>query len=99
MAFLDKLGQVANKVGEAASDAADLGKAKGKMVLEKGKLNDAYQALGKAVYEATQAGEALNAESLKALLDEVSAHLSAITELEGAAASAKAEFKSDVKSK
>lgn len=98
MAFLDKLGQVANKVGEAAGDAADLGKAKGKLVLEKGKLSDAYQALGKAVFEATKAGEALNAESLKALVAEVASHLDVVKTLEEAAESAKAEFKNDVKS-
>ena len=40
MAFLDKLGQVANKVGEVAGDTFDYGKAKGKIVLEKGKIKD-----------------------------------------------------------
>ena len=45
MAFLDKLGQVANKVGEVAGDTFDYGKAKGKIVLEKGKIKDEFQTL------------------------------------------------------
>ena len=97
MAFLDKLGQVANKVGEAAGDAADLGKAKGKIVLEKGKVTDGYQALGQYVYEAYQAGNGFDDEALAKLVDEISTHLQAIDLLEKDAAAAKAEFKNDVK--
>ncbi len=37
VAFIDKLGQVANKVGEVAGDTFDYSKAKGKAVLEKGR--------------------------------------------------------------
>ena len=98
MAFLDKLGQVANKVGEAASDAADLGKAKGKIVMEKGKVTDGYQALGQYVYEAVIAGNAFDEEAMKKFTDEISAHLKAIELLEADAEAAKSEFKSDIKS-
>ena len=44
MAFMDKLGQMANKVGEVAGDTFDYGKAKGKVVLEKGKIKDVKEA-------------------------------------------------------
>lgn len=46
MAFMDKLGQMANKVGEVAGDTFDYGKAKGKVVLEKGKIKDVKEAMG-----------------------------------------------------
>ena len=44
MAFMDKLGQIANKVGDVAGDTFDYGKAKGKIVLEKGKIKDIKEA-------------------------------------------------------
>ena len=50
MAFIDKLGQMANKVGEVAGDTFDYGKAKGKIVLEKGKIKDVKEAIGDYVY-------------------------------------------------
>ena len=40
MAFMDKLGQIANKVGDVAGDTLDYSKAKGKAVLERGKIKD-----------------------------------------------------------
>ena len=46
MAFMDKLGQEANKVGEVAGDTFDYGKAKGKIVLEKGKIKDIKEEIG-----------------------------------------------------
>ena len=98
MAFLDKLGQVANKVGEAASDAADLGKAKGKIVMEKGKVTDGYQALGQYVYEAYQAGNGFDDEALAKFVEEIKGHLHAIELLEADAEAAKSEFKNDIKS-
>ena len=49
MAFMDKLGQIANKVGDVAGDTLDYGKAKGKIVLEKGKIKDAKEARGNYV--------------------------------------------------
>lgn len=52
MAFMDKLGQMANKVGEVAGDTFDYGKAKGKVVLEKGKIKDVKEAMGDYVYDA-----------------------------------------------
>ena len=45
MAFMDKLGQIANKVGDVAGDTFDYGKAKGKIVLEKGKIKDIKEAI------------------------------------------------------
>ena len=51
MAFIDKLGQMANKVGEVAGDTFDYGKAKGKIVLEKGKIKDVKEAIGDYVYK------------------------------------------------
>ena len=67
MAFLDKLGQVAGKVGEVASDTLDYGKAKGKVVLEKGKIKDVKEEIGEYVYQAGKAGEELDKEKLAAL--------------------------------
>ena len=67
MAFLDKLGQVANKVGEVAGDTFDYSKAKGKVVLEKGKIKDAKEALGDYVYEAVSRGEDIDMDRIKAL--------------------------------
>ena len=56
MAFIDKLGQVANKVGEVAGDTFDYSKAKGKAVLEKGKIKDIKESIGDYVYETISAG-------------------------------------------
>ena len=46
MAFMDKLGQMAGKAAEIAGDTIDYGKAKGKIMLEKGKVKDGNEALG-----------------------------------------------------
>ena len=55
MAFMDKLGQIANKVGDVAGDTLDYGKAKGKIVLEKGKMKDAKEELGDYIYRTRKA--------------------------------------------
>ena len=91
MAFMDKLGQVVNKVSDVASDAADYGKAKGKLVLEKGKLNDAYQAYGKFMYEVKN-GTELDKEMEEALRNEIDEHIAAIEQLEKDAQTAKEEL-------
>lgn len=82
MAFLDKLGQVAGKVGEVASDTLDYGKAKGKVVLEKGKIKDVKEEIGEYVYQAGKAGEELDKEKLAALCAKIDEHLANIAQYE-----------------
>lgn len=85
MAFMDKLGQVANKVGDIAGDTIDLGKAKGKIVLEKGKIKDGKEALGEYIYDVIKADGALDMEKVKALCAEIDGHIEAIARLEAEA--------------
>lgn len=92
MAFLDKLGQMAGKVTEVAGDGLDYSKAKGKIVLEKGKVKDGKEALGDYVYNAIMAGEEICDEKLNELIAEIKAHVDAIAELETNAQISKAEI-------
>lgn len=82
MAFLDKLGQVASKVGEVASDTLDYGKAKGKIVLEKGKIKDIKEEIGAYVYQSLKAGEEFDKEKLGALCAKIDEHLANIAKYE-----------------
>ena len=66
MAFIDKLGQMANKVGEVAGDTFDYGKAKGKIVLEKGKIKDVKEAIGDYVYKSIKENGEVDTGRLKA---------------------------------
>ena len=70
MAFMDKLGQMANKVGEVAGDTFDYGKAKGKIVLERGKIKDVKEAIGEYVYNAMKADDNVDLERLRAFCAE-----------------------------
>ena len=56
MAFMDKLGQMAGKIGEVAGDTFDYGKAKGKIVLEKGKAKDANEKIA-VTFESSEDGD------------------------------------------
>lgn len=85
MAFLDKLGQVANKVGEVAGDTLDYGKAKGKIVLEKGKIKDLKEEIGEYIYGALKAGEALDTDKLNQLCAQIDAHMANIATYEAEA--------------
>ena len=67
MAFMDKLGQMANKVGEVAGDTFDYGKAKGKVVLEKGKIKDVKEAMGDYVYDAVSSSGEIDMDRIKAV--------------------------------
>lgn len=82
MAFMDKLGKVANKVGEVASDTLDYSKAKGKIVLKKGKVSDGKEALGDYVYNTLAAGETLDMAKVTLLCDEIDVHIQNIKVLE-----------------
>ena len=82
MAFLDKLGQMANKVGEVAGDTFDYGKAKGKIVLEKGKVKDGKEALGGYVYETFRNGAELDTDRIRAYCAEIEEHMAVIEQLE-----------------
>lgn len=82
MAFMDKLEKVANKVGEVAGDTIDYGKAKGKIMLEKGKVKDAKCELGTYVYEARKEGAELDSTKLAVLCTEIDKHLAEIARLE-----------------
>ena len=81
MAFMDKLGQVANKVGEVAGDTFDYGKAKGKIVLERGKIKDVKEAIGDYVYNAMKADGEIDMERIKAFCAEIDAHVAEIEKL------------------
>ncbi len=99
MAFIDKLGQVAGKVGELAGDTFDYGKAKGKVVLEKGKVKDAKEALGDYVHSTLKAGGTLEQYKLDELCKEIDVHIAEIEKLEAEAKQSGADisgaFKSD----
>lgn len=82
MAFLDKLGQVASKVGEVAGDTFDYGKAKGKIVLERGRIKDIKEEIGDYVYQVVGIDEVPDMERLKAWCDEIDQHLDVIAALE-----------------
>lgn len=82
MAFMDKLGQMANKVGEVAGDTFDYGKAKGKIVLERGKIKDIKEALGDYVYEAVKAGGEVSTDRISAFCAEIDEHKAIISKLE-----------------
>ena len=82
MAFMDKLGQIANKVCDVAGDTLDYGKAKGKIVLEKGKIKDVKEAMGAYVYETMKAGGHPDMERLQAFCAEIDGHMAEIEKLE-----------------
>ena len=82
MAFLDKLGQVANKVGEVAGDTFDYSKAKGKIVLEKGKIKDVKEEIGDYVYQVVGIDEVPDIEKLKEWCAEIDEYLENIAKLE-----------------
>lgn len=82
MAFLDKLGQVANKVGEVAGDTLDFGKAKGKIVLEKGRIKDIKEEIGDYVYQVVGIDEMPDVNKLKEWCAEIDEHLENIAVLE-----------------
>lgn len=85
MAFLDKLGQVAGKVTEVASDTLDYGKAKGKIVLEKGKIKDVKEEIGDYVYQVLGIGEVPDVEKLKEFCAKIDEHLANIAQYESEA--------------
>ena len=85
MAFMEKLSKVANKVGEVAGDTFDYGKAKGKILVEKGKVSDAKGALGTYVYETRKNGGALDESRLAELCGEIDKHLEEIERLQAEA--------------
>lgn len=85
MAFMDKLGKVANKVGEMAGDTFDYGKAKGKILLERGKANEAKEALGAYVYETRKNGGVPDESRLSDLCGEIDQHLAEIERLQAEA--------------
>ena len=85
MAFMEKLSKVANKVGEVAGDTFDYGKAKSKILLEKGKVSDAKGALGTYVYETRKDGGALDKSRLAELCGEIDKHLEEIERLQAEA--------------
>ena len=74
MAFMDKLGQVANKVGEVAESTFDYSRAKGKIVLEKGKIKDLKEKLGEMVYgDVTKSGK-VDMDKVNAIIAEIEEH-------------------------
>lgn len=81
MAFMDKLGQMANKVGEVAGDTFDYGKAKGKIVLEKGKIKDIKEDIGEYVYSAIKEDGQLNLDRIMAFCAEIDEHMAEIDKL------------------
>ena len=85
MAFLDKLGQVASKVGEVAGDTFDYGKAKGKIVLERGKIKDVKEEIGEYVYQAAKTCTELDAAKIGALCAKIDQHLANIEAYEAEA--------------
>lgn len=82
MALMDKLGQIANKVGDVAGDTFDYSKAKGKIVLEKGKIKDIKEAIGEYVYEVASKDMEIDLERVKAFVAEIDEHLAEIEKLE-----------------
>lgn len=85
MAFMDKLGQIANKVGDVAGDTFDYSKAKGKIVLERGKIKDVKEAIGDYVYEAAKNDTEIDVNRIKAFVAEIDEHLAEIERLEAEA--------------
>ena len=81
MAFMEKLGQMANKVGEVAGDTFDYGKAKGKIVLEKGKIKDIKEDIGEYVYSAIKEDGQLNMDRIMAFCAEIDEHMAEIDKL------------------
>lgn len=82
MAFMDKLGQMAEKAAEIAGDTIDYGKTKGKILLEKGKVKDGKEELGGYVYSTLKNGGELDQSRLDELMAEIDAHLVEIAKLE-----------------
>ena len=82
MAFMDKLGQIANKVGDVAGDTLDYGKAKGKIVLEKGKMKDAKEELGDYIYRTRKAGNTPDENKLQEYCAKIDVHQAEIEKLE-----------------
>lgn len=85
MAFMDKLGQMANKVGEVAGDTFDYGKAKGKVVLEKGKIKDVKEAMGDYVYDAVSSSGEIDMDRIKDFCAEIDQHVANIEDLQAEA--------------
>lgn len=85
MAFMDKLGKVASKALDVAGDTVDLGKAKGKVVLEKNKIKEVKEAIGEYVYISLKNGEELDLERLKAYCTEIDGHQEEIDKLQAEA--------------
>ena len=81
MAFMDKLRQMANKVGEVAGDTFDYGKAKGKVVLEKGRIKDVKEAIGDYVYETVNEAGELDMDRIRAFCAEIDGYYANIEEL------------------
>ena len=82
MAFMDKLGDIANKVGDFASDTFDAGKAQAKILSEKKKITDDYEALGKYVYETYKASGQLEQGQLNTFISDIDGHFEAIKKIE-----------------
>ena len=78
MAFIDKLGQVANKVGEVAGDTFDYSKAKGKAVRETGTITHLKESNGDYVYETISAGGNIDMDRIRAFCAEIDEHMANI---------------------
>ena len=98
MAFMDKLGQMAGKIGEVAGDTFDYGRAKGKIIIERGKVKDAKEALGQYVYDVLKADETLDLSEMEKLCAEIDAHLTEIEKLEAEAKQSGADLSGAFKS-
>ena len=85
MDFMDKLGQMASKVGEVAGDTLDYGKAKGKILFERGKVKEGKEALGEYVYNAMKADGNVELSRVNALVAEIDSHVIEIERLEAEA--------------
>ena len=85
MAFMDKLGQIANKEGDVAGDTLDYGKAKGKIVLEKGKMKDAKEELGDYIYRTLKAGNTPEHNKMQEFCRKIDEHKAEIEKLEAEA--------------
>ncbi|MDD6042789.1 MAG: hypothetical protein PUB87_03440 [Eubacteriaceae bacterium] len=97
MAFMDKLGQVANKAAAAAGEGIEFGKAKAKIIQEKGIVKDAKEALGEYVYLAIKSGEEIDVEKAKEYISTIDEHLDIIAKLESDAQESKDEIKDTFK--
>lgn len=85
MALMDKLGQMANKVGEVAGDTVDYSRAKGKAVLEKGKIKDIKESLGDYVYGIIKSDGNIDMDRIRAYCAEIDEHMANIEELQAEA--------------